>query len=146
MNQAALHKPRHGRARREIEQTSAGPNQGPILQPLRRERVWAAAAHLSALFLFVGLPLTNILLPWLIRRWWHHRSVFIDHHGTEALNFQISITLYAIALALLSYFVAAGLVLLTALGMFDVIYVGIAADRAHSGKKYHYPMAIRFVS
>ncbi|MCZ6614565.1 MAG: DUF4870 domain-containing protein [Chloroflexi bacterium] len=99
--------------------------------------------HLST---FSGwfIPLGNILGPliiWLMKR---EESPFIDAHGKEALNWQISATIYFIVSFALA-FVLIGFVLLPALLVFDIIIVIIATVRANSGQAYRYPLTIRFI-
>ena len=110
---------------------------------LKEVRNWAMICHLST---FSGwfIPMGNILGPliiWLMKR---EVSPFIDAHGKEALNWQISATIYLlISFALI--FVLIGFVLLPALLVFDIIIVIIATVRASSGQAYRYPLTIRFI-
>ncbi|MCZ6789707.1 MAG: DUF4870 domain-containing protein [Chloroflexi bacterium] len=99
--------------------------------------------HLST---FSGwfIPLGNILGPliiWLMKR---QESPFIDAHGKEALNWQISATIYFIVSFAL-VFVLIGFVLLPAVLVFDIIIVIVATVRANSGQAYRYPLTIRFI-
>ena len=71
-------------------------------------------------------------------------SLFIDAHGKEVLNFQISVTIYAIVCAIL-ILILIGLVLLVILILFALISVIIAAVQANSGSEYRYRLAIRFI-
>ncbi|ADU52047.1 hypothetical protein Tmar_1964 [Thermaerobacter marianensis DSM 12885] len=78
-------------------------------------RSWAVACHLAALAGF-WIPLGNLLGPlvlWLVKR---NDHPFIDRQGKEALNFQISVTLYAVVLIVLAVF------LLIPVGMLDVVF------------------------
>ncbi|MDR9457188.1 MAG: DUF4870 domain-containing protein [Salegentibacter sp.] len=64
----------------------------------KEDRTMASLLHLSA-FTKYFIPLGNFIFPlvlWLIRR----ENKFIDHHGKQALNFQISIFLYFIVLVM----------------------------------------------
>jgi len=99
--------------------------------------------HLSA---FAGyfIPFGHILGPllvWLLKR---EESAFIDAHGKEALNFQISVTIYAVISAIL-ILVVIGFLLLPILLVFEIIVVIIAAVRANNGLEYRYPVTIRFI-
>ena len=99
--------------------------------------------HLST---FSGsfIPLGNILGPliiWLMKR---EVSPFIDTHGKEALNWQISATIYFVVCFAL-VFVLIGFVLLPALLIFDIVIVIIATVRANGGQAYRYPLTIRFI-
>jgi uncharacterized Tic20 family protein len=90
------------------------------------------------------MPFGNILGPlvvWLIKR---HDSPYIDYHGKEALNFQISLTLYLIASAVL-IIVLVGILLIIVVGVAGIVLTIIAAVRASEGEEYRYPMTIRLV-
>src|SRR5690606_16576552 len=107
---------------------------------------WAVFCHLGGFALYL-LPfaLGHVLVPlvlWLLRR---HESAFVDHHGREALNFQISVTLYGLVAGLLVY-VLVGFVLLAALAVFQFVLMVVASVRASQGERYRSPLTIRFVS
>lgn len=123
------------------------------------DRTWGMLCHLAS---FGGLllpSLGNILGPlivWLIKR---DASPFVDIHGKESLNFQISITLYlllgggvvtiiSLILALLPCFGLVGVTLLavalSGLAIFAVVYQVIAAIRASEGGFLRYPLTLRF--
>ncbi|GEB31114.1 putative Tic20 family protein [Brevibacillus sp. 1238] len=107
------------------------------------ERMWAMIVHLSALAGFL-IPFGNVLGPlviWLVKR---EEGEFFQEHGKEALNFGISITIYA-AISGLLLIVFIGAILLTALFIFWIVFVVIAAVRANEGKSYRYPLTLRFV-
>ena len=73
------------------------------------DRTWDILCHLLALSGFVAVPLGNILGPlviWLIKK---EQLPSVDAHGKESLNFQISMTIYAIVAAL-SIFAIVGFV------------------------------------
>ena len=113
----------------------------------------AMFCHLASFAGLVGVPFGNILGPllvWLLKR---EESTFIDAHGKEALNFQISVAIYASISIVLMYasiftvpmIVLIGFVLLVALLVFGVVSVIIAAVRANSGQEYRYRLAMRFI-
>jgi uncharacterized protein len=144
-------------------------------------RTWGMLCHLASiigiLLTFGGLPIpfANVLGPlvaWLFKRKEHP---FIDAHGKESLNFQISMTIYSfIGVVLLvvfaiayflwigvssggtgdapvSVFVIGGLVvawlfgLLVFLNLIALILVIIAAVKANAGELYRYPLTIRLI-
>ena len=108
-------------------------------------RVWALLCHLGGLGVYIVPTIGHLLAPliiWLIKK---DESPFVDDQGKEALNFQISITIYAVIAALLIPLFGLGAVLLIALGIFDLIIIIIAAVKANSGEKYRYPLCIRFI-
>lgn len=113
--------------------------------PTTAERNWAVFCHLGGFALYV-LPfmLGNVLVPlilWLMKR---NESPYIDEHGREALNFQISMTIYAtVALALA--FLLVGFLLLPPLAIFHFVMMVIASVRASQGEHYRYPLTLRLI-
>ena len=99
--------------------------------------------HLSALVGHI-IPFGNIIGPlviWLIKK---DELPGVNDHGKEALNFQISMTIYFI-IAVVLVFVVIGIPLLIVLWLADLILIIIAAIHANDGKSYRYPMTMRFV-
>ena len=111
----------------------------------RWERNWAMTAHLSALSLYLGLLFANLLLPYLIWRWKRSQTEFVAAHALAALNFQITLTVAGLVTTLLAIFIplfwAAVIVVFTG----NIIYIGMAADRAREGRSIHYPLGIRWI-
>jgi uncharacterized Tic20 family protein len=132
------------------------------------ERSWAAICHLAA---FAGLviPFGNILGPLLIWLFKREESDLVDDQGKEALNFQISISIYLLAISVLTILfgfiflitVAGGtpetglplgfgmlllIVLLAAvIVLFAFVAVIVGAVRAGEGRYYRYPLSIKFI-
>lgn len=103
-------------------------------------RAIAVCSHLVCLVLPV--PVVPQLIFWLLLK---DKSPFIDDHGKEALNFQISIVLYAFIFGLL-IFILIGIPLLIALPFFQIIFAIVAAIAAGRGAYYRYPMTIRLIN
>jgi len=118
--------------------------QQPAPQPVTQDaRNWAVIAHLAALVNIVGVPaVIRPLVVWLLKK---DEDPFIDYHGKEALNFNISFMIYGIVAGLL-IFVAIGLVLLPIVLITWLVLVIIGAVRTSNGEYYRYPMTIRLVS
>lgn len=125
----------------------------PDLQ--KSDRFWEVLCHLSALVMFVGIPLGNIVGPlvvWLLRR---GDSPSVDEHGKESLNFQISLTVYLFAFGVITaglVFLIVGLLLIPILvlllivgPLLDLVFVIVAAIKASNGEFYRYPGTIRFI-
>jgi hypothetical protein len=124
--------------------TSVTQETAPAASTTKDERTWAMLCHPSTLAGFV-IPFGNIAGPlviWMIKK---DEFPFVDDQGKEALNFQISMTIYVIA-SIILIFLLVGIPLLIALGLFDLIVTVIAAINANDGVKYRYPLCIRFVS
>jgi len=111
--------------------------------PSRDERMWAMGCHISTFFGWV-FPFGNIIAPlviWLIKK---EESEFIGDQGKEALNFQISLTIY-IAISAVLVLLIIGIPMLIGLVLFDFIVTVIAAIRAADGVRYRYPMTMHLV-
>ncbi len=108
-------------------------------------RQWAMGCHLIGLCgVIVPVPaagLIGTLILWLLKR---EDAPFIDEQGKEALNFQISLFIYAAVCFLLS-FIGIGLLLLFPLAVFGFVCIIIAAIKASEGAGFRYPACLRFV-
>lgn len=111
---------------------------------VRNETTAALFVHLSAFSIFVGIPFGWIIGPLVIWLIFRDRSAFIDEHGKEALNFQISYTIYSM-ISLILCLILIGFLLLAAIGILWFIFVIIATVRASNGEGYRYPFTIRFI-
>ena len=151
------------------------------MKPISSEvRNWAMLCHLASflglILVFIGLPpfaFTNIIGPlivWLMKK---DEDEFINAHGKESLNFQISMTIYGIILmivflAILFMLVSIGVIsgasnsgsigflfgivsffgtlaLGIVIGLLQLILVIVAAVKASNGQFYRYPLTIRFL-
>jgi hypothetical protein len=81
------------------------------------------------------------LILWLIKR---EGNPFVDEQGKEAVNFQLSILLYVVVCSFLTIIVI-GALLMPLVGLFDVIFIIVAAVKANDGVNYRYPLCIRFI-
>lgn len=107
------------------------------------ENMWAMFCHLSGLVGFV-IPFGNVIAPLVIWTLKKDEYPHVDDQGKEALNFQISITVY-ILLSVLLIFVVIGIPLLIIIGIFWLIMTVIGAINANDGNKYRYPFTIKFI-
>lgn len=113
------------------------------IAPTEEERTWAMLCHLSALtgfFSVIGWFLGPFLL-WQIKK---AQFPGIAAHGRAAINFQLSVLLYAVGATLL-ILIAIGVPLLFALGLFNVICIVLAAIKANQGEPWTYPLTLRFL-
>ncbi|RKR11073.1 hypothetical protein C8C83_2771 [Flavobacterium sp. 90] len=65
------------------------------------ERNTATFTHLSTLSQYI-IPFGNYIFPILIWSSYKDKSEFVNHHGKQALNFQLSVLLYTLILALIA--------------------------------------------
>lgn len=68
---------------------------------LKNEKNYATFIHLSALTKYI-FPFGNYLFPILLWGSKKDSSEFINHHGKQVLNFQLSVFLYSLLLLLIS--------------------------------------------
>ncbi len=106
------------------------------LCPDKDTRTWAMACHLGGLGGFI-IP----LVFWLIKKDDHP---FIDEHGTESLNFQISTAIYRVACIPLC-FIGIGFLLLAAVMVFSLVCIIIAALKSNNGEHFKYPLCLRLI-
>ncbi len=116
-------------------------------------RGWALAAHLSALLTAtVALAFVGPLVVYLAKR----DDPFVRRHAAQALNFNLSLLLYGVVLALVALIVLLGglpvvvgvgavALLVVPLALAWFIMVCVAAAKAGQGADFRYPLTIRFV-
>lgn len=113
------------------------------------ERTYALLMHLSLMaHLFLTLIAFGIpLIMWLVKK---EESPFLDDHGREAVNFQISLliwsiifTIAAVPISILTCGVGVVVAFIpTVVAVVGMIQASVAANR---GEFYRYPMTFRFV-
>lgn len=110
---------------------------------VNQENQLAMLIHLSTLIGFV-IPFGNIIAPLVL--WQLKRAEYpgLEEHGKEAVNFQISVTIYTIISSILA-FIIIGFFALFAILIFTLIVTVKASMEANNGKVYKYPLTIRFI-
>ncbi len=101
------------------------------------EKMWAIGAHLGPLLLGVIAP----LVVWLLHK---DRSAFLDRHGKEALNFQITL-LIAFVVSFVLWIVIIGILLTIAVWITGLVFMILATIKAANFEDYRYPLSIRFL-
>ena len=140
----------------------------PPVNLTENERLWAAGAHLAALALALltswvaGIAgALGALGIWILKR---DESAFVAEHAKEAVNFNLSMFIYACAAGLIGFLLVgatvltlgldiiltapAGIVLLLAIGAIAVMWLVcsvIATFKAYNGESYRYPLTIRLL-
>lgn len=120
----------------------------PNLEPKSIEtdkdaKTFGMLCHLSALAGLV-IPFGSIIGPlvfWMLKR---DQYEFVNQEGREALNFSISMVIYAVVASLL-IFVGIGLIILPILLIFWLVMVIIATIKSSAGESYRYPLNIRLI-
>lgn len=121
--------------------------QGTMPPPMMisaEDKTLAMLCHLLAIFTgFLG-P----LVLWLVKK---DQSPFIDHHGREALNFQITLLFVMIALGSVTFilmFIFVGILLIPVImivGILALVAEIMAAIAAQNGEWHRYPFNLRLV-
>lgn len=127
-------------------------NESQVASPSQTDRQWAAGAHAGALLLALlttwaaGIAgAIAAFAVWMIVR---DRSAFAAEHAREALNFNISMFIYAaISLVLLVFTLGIGIIVLApvwvVLALMWLVCSLIATFKAYDGATYRYPLTIR---
>ena len=102
------------------------------------DKTWAILSHVLT---FVGGFIAPLVI-YLIKK---DESPYVRHHAAEALNFQLSILIYAIV-SMILILVLIGILLILAVAIGALVFTIIAAIAASNGEEYRYPLTIRFVT
>jgi hypothetical protein len=108
-----------------------------------QERTWAMFCHLGALSGYI-IPFGHIIVPLILFLIKKDESAFVAENGKASLNFQISLTIYALISALL-IFIFIGVIGLIVIGIVDIVNVIIAGIKANKGEVHEYPFSIEFI-
>jgi uncharacterized Tic20 family protein len=73
----------------------------PLIMENTSEKNTATFTHLSTLTQYI-VPFGNYIFPILIWTSYKDKSEFVNHHGKQTLNFQLSLLLYTLVLALIA--------------------------------------------
>lgn len=124
-------------------QTPAAPAKTTITITGIDEKTWAVLCHVST-FAGHAIPFGNILGPliiWLMKR---QEMPWVDEQGKEALNFQITISIFFVASFVLVFFLI-GFLLLPVIFILDLVFVIMAIIKTSQGEHYKYPLSIKFI-
>ena len=130
------------------------------------------AAHLSALVAIAGLPFGHVLGPLVVYLVKGHESQFVGEHARASLNYQITVSIFAIVAVIVAVGLTLGFLIpmstassateMTAPISFAVLWVAFGAGAllvllasiffiimgtiaASEGRPYNYPFAVRFL-
>jgi hypothetical protein len=123
---------------------------GPGSKEINKDaRMWAMFCHLGGLAGIIVPVIGNIVAPLIIWQIKKDEHPFVDEQGKEAVNFQISMSLYGLVGSLACLITCIGAVLipfvLGAVGIVALVFLLIAAVKANNGEHYRYPLTIRFI-
>lgn len=102
------------------------------------EKLWSALIQIGGIGSGFIVPLLGLLLL-------GKRGPFVREHAISALNWQITLVLIYFVSSILMIVIIGYLTLIAAL-VLSIVFGIIAAQHAHRGQLYRYPLAITFVS
>ncbi|MHB8876169.1 MAG: DUF4870 domain-containing protein [Myxococcaceae bacterium] len=105
--------------------------------PTQEERIWGLAAHLGPLVLGLLAPLVVLLAK-------GQEPGFVRDNAVEALNFQLSLMLAALACIPL-VFVIIGVPLMMVVAIGGLVLAIVGGVRAYDGERYRYPLNVRLI-
>ena len=112
-------------------------------------RMWAMFCHLGGLAGLIMPVVGNIVAPLIIWQIKKDDDALVDEQGKEAVNFQISLSLYGIIGSVACLITCVGAVLMPfligAVYIINLVFLLIAAVKANNGEHYRYPLTIRFI-
>lgn len=112
----------------------------PTAQPW--ERNYALATHLAGFAWHLLIPVVPSLIMWLIKR---EESAFIDDHGREAINFQLSLLVYGLIGLATFWICGLGFLVWAAAYVLGIVGMILGAIAASKGEFYRYPACLRFL-
>jgi uncharacterized protein len=107
------------------------------------ERDWGMFCHLAVFAGFL-MPLGNVIGPlviWLLKK---DKYPFVDYHGKEVLNFQLTV-LIALLVSWVLVFILIGFVLLPAVVITAMVLTIIGIIKTANGEHYRYPFSFKFI-
>jgi uncharacterized Tic20 family protein len=134
-------------------ETPYTPPARPIIPPVpashptttANDQTMGMICHLSAFAgVIIPFPFANLVGPLVMWMTQKDKSSFLDYHGKESLNFQITVAI-AVVIAMFSMFILIGFLLLPAVGLYAMVMTIIAGVKAKEGVLYRYPYTLRLV-
>lgn len=111
-----------------------GREQTPDYMPTQDERTLAILSHILTIVASFVAP----LIIYIIKK---DESRFVNAHAKESLNFQITVFILCVGLAI----TIVGLLLIWAVCLAALVLEIIATIRASENKLYRYPVNFRFI-
>jgi len=112
-------------------------NEMETLAKTDQSKIWIVALHLSCIMPIVIIP----IIIWALKK---DEYPEIIPHVKETINFQISMSIYLFAAAML-VFVAIGVIILPILGIFCFFISILNAVKFMMDQQYRYPFTIEFL-
>lgn len=137
-----------GHAGGQAADQTAGADRSNIEVELDRDaRVLGMLCHLLAACGFV-VPFGGVIGPlvmWLVKK---DEVAFVDFHGKESLNFQITVlipVLPLVAMLFVPFVNCLAWVALVGLAVTNLVFIILACLSTHEGNFYRYPVSLRII-
>ncbi|MFG0328953.1 MAG: DUF4870 domain-containing protein [Phycisphaerales bacterium] len=132
----------------DTERSTNDPGGSRVVDPdaTADDRLYSTFMHVCVLGNHVGLPLVGFIVSlvlWLTKR---DESPFIDDHGREVINFQISLAIWYTLSALLVPMCGLGVLSAMVVYVLALVVSIVNAIRANQGEYVRYPITIRFLA
>lgn len=101
----------------------------------QNEDILAPLVHVLSLFFWVFAPLVVFLVT---------ENDFVEENARNALNWQISYSIYMVVSVFLILFVI-GLLTAFVVGLLDLVFCVVAAVKAADGETWEYPLTLELV-
>ncbi|MBC7848196.1 MAG: DUF4870 domain-containing protein [Chitinophagaceae bacterium] len=118
----------------EQQNSILGTEEDPLYTPTSDEKTMGILSHILSLVCGIIAP----LIIFLIKK---DESTYVAKHAKESLNFQITMLIIVIILAI----TIIGILLIWVVGIAALILVIIATIKASEGKFYRYPLNFRLI-
>ena len=115
----------------------------PSEPPTEWEKNWAMIAHMGS-FVAAWVAL-GLLAPLFVMLTKGKESAYVRRHAVESLNFQINALIW-IAVSVVLFLVLIGIFMLAIYGVYYLIVVILGSVAASQGRRFRYPLIIRFVN
>lgn len=122
------------------EETNNEPAEMALTQD---DKTMGMFCHLAAFAGFI-IPFGSLIGPLVVWQMKKDQSEYIDYHGKESLNFQITMAI-AFFVSFILMFIVIGFFLIIGLAIFELVVIIIAAIKANEGVRYQYPVNFRFI-
>jgi uncharacterized Tic20 family protein len=127
-----------------------GVQEGQVAEEVSKDaRTWAMFCHLAGLAGLIMPVVGNIVAPLIIWQIKKDDYPFVDEQGKEAVNFQISMSLYGVVGSVACLITCIGAILIPfligAVYIVALVFLLIAAVKANNGEHYRYPLCIRLI-
>lgn len=123
------------------QETYVPPAASTAAAPLPIDTTVPIETKILAMICHIGGLIPTLIIWYFLRR---GTSSFLDYHGKEALNFQITV-FFAAIISMILIFAIIGMILFPLVILASVIFGVIGGVNALEGRYYKYPYTLRLI-